>query len=272
MKVKKKRGGIVRMMMGVGIGLAAMGMALAAGCLWFEKRGEWQSLVAVIIPHHLLALDLIEESLEVVEGREEVTTIVLISPDHFSQARRGSLVMTDEREETEDFFRKLKLGKKVLVQKKTAAINLEHGLRGVEPIVREYFPRAEIILLGVTNHLEKETELELLGRQIGKLIGKGERVLIIISSDFAHYTTDELAQENDKKSVLALEELAVGSIDYREKIDNDCQNCWVVLDGFLNQFKDCHFNLINNQNSTNFGGEDRNVTSYVTGNFSCGGR
>jgi poly-gamma-glutamate synthesis protein (capsule biosynthesis protein) len=102
-------------------------------------------------------------------------------------------------------------------------------------------------------------------RNFGALLRKesNSSTLLVISSDFSHNTSKKFAKEQDEESLSVLKDLPNSDFD---KLNNDCRACIALLAGFLDH-TEYSFQLTENKDSTDFGGEDSNVTSYVSGYF-----
>ena len=96
---------------------------------------------------------------------------------------------------------------------------------------------------------------------MGKQLAQTPDTFLLISSDFSHYGDLATTRENDRQSMQAL--LNRQGITYQQ-INNDCPNCWWVLQGFLPQAK---FNLLSQSNSYYYSLVKENITSYFTGCF-----
>ena len=232
-----------------------------------KQRVAGQKTVAMVTSHHLLAAPLIARSYASVP--DSIERVILISPDHFhSRFSDGSIAFTTDSTwdgifgdmfPDKDFIAKVSdVSQKI--QLSDRPFLAEHGIYTEVPFLKHYFPQSEIVPLILKNDYDYQKFSDL-----GSLLRREStgRTLLVISSDFSHNTTRKKAQEYDKKSVSVLSNLQLGN--FRE-LNNDCRACIALLAGFLENEK-YDFQLLENKNSTDFGGEDRDVTSYISGLF-----
>jgi AmmeMemoRadiSam system protein B len=93
----------------------------------------------------------------------------------------------------------------------------EHSIEVQLPLLIRACPGAQIVPLAVSPRLEGHAEAgALLGRMLAELRAAGERILIVASSDFAHYPPARVCEEVDDRllgPLLALDEAALGKLD-----------------------------------------------------------
>jgi AmmeMemoRadiSam system protein B len=101
-----------------------------------------------------------------------------------------------------------------------AAHAYEHSLEVQLPFVARTCPKARIVAMAVSPRLRTHAEAGvLLGRLLAELRGAGERILLVASSDFAHYPPAPICEEADREllgPVLALD--ADGLRDLEDRI------------------------------------------------------
>ena len=93
----------------------------------------------------------------------------------------------------------------------------EHSIEVQLPLLARACPGARIVPLAVSPRLETHAQAgALLGRMLAELRAAGERILIVASSDFAHYPPARVCEEVDDRllgPLLALDEAALGKLD-----------------------------------------------------------
>jgi hypothetical protein len=93
----------------------------------------------------------------------------------------------------------------------------EHSIEVQLPLLIRACPGARIVPLAVSPRLEGHAEAgALLGRMLAELRAAGERILIVASSDFAHYPPARVCEEVDDRllgPLLALDGAALGKLD-----------------------------------------------------------
>ena len=238
-----------------------------------KKINFIKSPKAGIVSHHFLAKDSIACFFDNFPNKNEVKTIILIGPDHFhSFSGEQSLFFTTKLPWTTPFGNlspekriiDILLNNKLVVEN-NSVFQTEHSIYTEIPFIKKTFPKAKIVPLIVKNNFDYDTFQDFGQKVLAPLVE--ENSLILISSDFTHHSTNKEARQVDKKSLKALENL---SIKVLPEVTSDCRACLALLYGCLLEKDDdiCRdFKLFANQNSTDFGGEDSNVTSYIFGYY-----
>ncbi|HRH33350.1 MAG TPA: AmmeMemoRadiSam system protein B [bacterium] len=163
-----------------------------------------QNVTGLIVPHHLLAIDLIAGAFAGISANE-YQTIVVLSPDHFS-AGRSNISVTERNLNT--VFGDI-VTDKALVQKlkKLPFVNegnflyREHGQQAILPFVKYYFPETKVVTITFKPTTSK-TELDQL-IDILKIELPADS-LIVQSTDFSHYLTPDQASVFDDVSIKAI--------------------------------------------------------------------
>ncbi len=148
-----------------------------------------EGLKGMIVPHHLLANDIIE-NMYYTASNDDVKTILLISPDHFPNERRfmftskvpwmtefGKLFISD----TVDDFN---------IPINDKEVQDEHGLYVHMPYIKKYFKNAKVIPIAIS----KETNITELNRIVDNI---SEDTFVIASVDFSHYLDLKTANDRD---------------------------------------------------------------------------
>lgn len=152
---------------------------------------EMKEVKNMIVPHHLLASDLIA-NMYLTASNEDIERIILISPDHNSISNRKVITskkdwdMVSADEEYVD-----KLLELSFVYEDNIEIEKEHGINVHIPYIDKYFRNAEVTPLAVSKEISKDQLDELV-----ELIGDG--CMIISSVDFSHYLSLDQANKYDE--------------------------------------------------------------------------
>lgn len=235
-----------------------------------QKPTEDVNAVAGIISHHFLAKQLIADFYNKV-GSDKVSIVFLVSPDHYNNYFKPDSIAYTSYLNWDTPFGVLQTDNnsiKNLLSNKNIEINdsamgLEHGIYVEAPFIKKFFPNAKIVPLVLKNNLPYEKFLSL-GNAIKKISNNNS--ILIVSSDFTHDASADQASANDKKSIDVLKNLSADKVD---QVTNDCKQCIATLSGFLGDNNQNNFYLINNENSFDISGQDKNsVTSYVSGYYS----
>ena len=133
----------------------------------------------------------------------------------------------------------------------------EHGIYTLVPFLKNYFPKAKIVPL-ILKPKSNFEDFYNLGKEIADDFDKS-KTLMVISIDFSHYITASEAKKQDEQSIEILKTKDKEKISL---VSNDCPQCIAFLFGYLGEKPE--FNLIENSNSFEISGEDKDyVTSYV---------
>ena len=110
-----------------------------------------------VVPHHLLAKDVIEDFFSYISSQGKPETIVILSPDHFQSEilnDNNAFITLDwksglGKKEFENIKIDSLLGKKLADENKIAlnssAIVYDHGITNLIPFIIKYFPETNIL-------------------------------------------------------------------------------------------------------------------------------
>lgn len=184
-----------------------------------------------VVPHHLLAKEIIEKFFKALSEENQPETIVILSPDHFNAANALGyskfIAPAPFGEKIDD----LALDGELLENLYNAGIlvpgesfmALEHGITVLLPFIKKYFPESRVVPLVVPFALGLETA-EILAKIIEAQETKN--AIIIASVDFSHYLPESAAYLHDVKSISALINFQKEKF---EKLDVDCWQCLYAL-------------------------------------------
>jgi len=230
--------------------------------IFSEKEEEKQKIIAGIISHHFLAKSLIADFFSKISP-ENVETVIIIGPDHFNKLE--NLIATSKLSwktpfgdlpANQDLIGKIIEGD---ISENDVVFYNEHSVYTLMPFVKKVFPEAKVVPLIVNSRYDFE-KLYNLGKMVRS--EAGDKTILIISSDFSHHATISEAMENDKKSIQALQNLKLENLN---NVTCDCRNCLAFALGFTGEGK--KFVLLDNKNSADFDGGDKDITSYVAGYY-----
>jgi MEMO1 family protein len=171
-------------------------------------------LKGVIVPHHLLAGELIARGVGCLRNRE-LTTIVLITPNHFERGQAmivsglGSWSTDFGLVETNvDFL--LSLEAVNLVKFDDEALYQEHAIRDLMPYLAYYLPNVTVAPIMLSGYIDKEETKKLADNLLA--IAQLDSTAIIASIDFSHYLDAYSAQKNDALTLELIRQRNVGQI------------------------------------------------------------
>lgn len=156
------------------------------------------TIVAGVVPHHLVAGALIIELLrEIAAQAPEV--IVLVGPNHHNQGSRVITGFSDWQTplgpaKTERNVVRALLDTKKIYQDE-AVLDQEHAVGNLIPLIKHCLPKAQVVPI-ILHHDVSLTEVdELLDVLKPLLVDK--KAILLASVDFSHYLTREQAQKKD---------------------------------------------------------------------------
>lgn len=230
------------------------------------QEHQKENIIAGITSHHFLAKKLIARFYSGISNKVE--NVILIGPDHYNvlDSKNVDVVTTEltwntpyGKIEANNLLIKDFLDKNSNIKISDNAFKMEHSIYIEVPFIKKVFPQAKIIPLIVKNTYDYY-RFARLGESLSESVK--ENSLVIVSSDFSHGATVAETEKYDKQSIDALRNLKLENID---SINCDCRACLAIVFGFLGDSN--NFHLIENKNSSDFGGPDKTVTSYVSGYF-----
>jgi AmmeMemoRadiSam system protein B len=224
--------------------------------------------VAGVVPHHLLAADIIARFYEGLR-KEDPEIILLLGPNHYDQGDTAVLTSDldwatpfGDLETDNDFVGRLRVSFGPIASDRTV-IAKEHALTSQVAFIRQAFPQARLVPLILKPSLS-ESEAIRLAQSISAVVGQ-KKALLIISADFSHYKDSDTAQAEDKASIAILETMD------KEKISSmavDTPASIQVLMEYASA-KGATFQLRENSNSAILSGQKdiKSTTSYVSGYY-----
>lgn len=239
----------------------------------YEKVGDVQEkgeAIGAIVNHHLLAPDLIAETLTVA-ATNKPRTVVLISPNHFF-AGLGQAILSEYDWQTP--YGILEADKDVVSRlAESGAANIdetpfekEHGISNIVAFIKKAILNAKFVPLIIKDTIS-ENELAKLIDVLEYNLSSDS--LIIGSFDFSHYLPSAAADFHDEKSDAILDSLEYQSTDH---LDIDSRPGLEILLKIIKARGGNSFTLLGATNSAKILKDEDTVenTSYVTGVFTNG--
>lgn len=173
----------------------------------FEIKHEDGVVRGCIIPHHLLAKDLIHEVFQHVK-KYNYKTVVLIGPDHESKDMGKIFTSLNDWQTPMGILKTDKKTSSELLKNSFMAENdeklvKEHSVSGIIPFIKYYMEDAEVITLVLTKQV-KQKDVNVLVEKLCQNIN-AEETLFIASIDFSHYLELNKADIMDKISIEAIQ-------------------------------------------------------------------
>jgi poly-gamma-glutamate synthesis protein (capsule biosynthesis protein) len=195
-----------------------------------SDSGNKQDIVSGVVPHHLLAKDIMEDFFSYISSREKPKTIVILSPDHFQSGilMESNSFITIGLKGDDKKFNNLKvdtlLWGKLFKENKMAlnnsAVIAEHGVTVLLTYIKKYFPETNILPILIPADITKERVEQLV-----KTIDENTLLdtIVVASVDFSHYLPSRAADLHDTKSIRVL-------LNFEEENFKNIEvDCWQAL-------------------------------------------
>ncbi|MEO5758430.1 MAG: AmmeMemoRadiSam system protein B [Mesorhizobium sp.] len=170
-----------------------------------------QRLTGIVVPHHLLAADLVALGFHAASGFR-YKRIIILSPDHFHKTQklyattlRGFDTVLGPVAADTQAVRLLEANSGMVED--SCLFDKEHGVRAMLPFLHHYFPEAKIVPVAMSVKA-KRGDWDRLAEAL-KPIVDGD-TLIVESTDFSHYLPQHDSRRFDQQS---LNMLAAASLD-----------------------------------------------------------
>lgn len=221
----------------------------------------------LIVPHHLLAKDLIHEAFQI-SDRTKYKTIVVFGPDHES-VDRGKVFTSSSNWQTPTGI--LNANKDIIeiisnldfVVENNEKLTIEHSISGLVPFIEYYYYDVKIIPIALTKQLTLENLDKLLKSLIENV--EAEDTLFISSVDFSHYLSLEDANEMDKISIEAISNKDIKKIKTFTNDNIDSPNCIAAMLKAMELIGVKNMKILNKSNSQIILNKKLDeTTSYIT--------
>ncbi|HMO46811.1 MAG TPA: AmmeMemoRadiSam system protein B [Rubrivivax sp.] len=169
------------------------------------------AVTGLVLPHHRVASDLIASGMVTAARGAQPERIVLLTPDHFRRATRAFATTPRDFDTV--------LGRVAVDRRAVAALlrspqvaasplfEREHGIGELLPYVARLFPGVPMLPVAVRIGATR-AQWEHMAAQLAPWVTP--RTLIIQSTDFSHYLTQEQARRHDQQM---LHVIAAGDLD-----------------------------------------------------------
>lgn len=220
-----------------------------------------------ILPHHLLASDLIHEVFQNVSN-QHYETVVLIGPDHES-ILMGKIFTTLKDWQTPfgvlntDLSVARELLKNGFLLEDDEKLTIEHSISSIVPFVKYYLNDAKIVSLAMTKQTKLE-DIEKLIDDLSNLVDL-DKTLFISSVDFSHYLDLDNANQMDSISMEAIENKNINKIMSFTNDNLDSPVSIVTMLKMMDKLYEVDVHMINHSNSELITKQRMDeTTSYIT--------
>ena len=162
-------------------------------------------IYAGVVPHHLLASNIISKFFESLK-MDVPETLIMLSVDHFHQCNsEGVGFITTNSTSFKDLQIEIELiqslESKFLILKDDSKLSLDHGILDILPFLKVNFPDIRFAPFIVSQSLSLEKAREFT-EKIHEL--SSDKTIVVASVDFSHYLPEEIAKLHDEKSERVL--------------------------------------------------------------------
>lgn len=253
------------------------------GCMYYNEKDfvasvnkaekiEIQNFIqAGIVPHHLLAGDMIASFFKTL-ANSEPEVLILIGPNHKRVGEKkintgrwnwntpfGVLEADDKV--FEDIFDSVDYGEDI------GLLFNEHSISGLVPYVKYYMPDTKLIPIVLHGNLSLE-DSKTFARSIFEAT-KGKKCIVVGSVDFSHYLSPEKADEMDTISLKAIKERDIETISKMNNDYLDTPPTIITIIELTEMLEAEKLEIMGHSNSAIISGEySESTTSYFTILFS----
>lgn len=227
-----------------------------------KDQKQTRHIYAALVPHHLLAGNLISEIFSKLQS-QDIKTVILIGPNHYE--------VGNENLQTNNTNWNTPFGKvdginllPSLSKAKSEHMTNEHSIAGLIPYVAHYLPKAKVFSI-IIKHGTTDKELEKLNNQINNIWN--DQTVLIASVDFSHYLPPEVADQKDNYTKPILLELNQQRVYNLSNDYMDSPTSLALLFKICRSHEVKNFSLINHANSAQLLSNPylTSTTSYFTG-------
>ncbi len=224
-----------------------------------------------VVPHHLLAKDIIETFYRDLYKIGNPDLIILLSPDHYKSSifLGGDFITSNTK-----IFKGLKIEEGIINSLKDTIsiipnnfyLEKEHGITNQIPFIKKYFPKSTLLPIIVSQSASNE-KLSILVEHLYK--ASPTNTFVIASVDFSHYLPSDIAYFHDVRSIRALLNFEKENF---KNIDVDSWQSLFIMRYFA-RLKRCEFPIIiSHKNSNDYFPDiySESTTSYFSVIFKSG--
>ncbi len=233
----------------------------------YELKKDIGTIHGCIVPHHLLAKDLIHEVFQNV-CKNKYKTVVLIGPDHES-IEKGKIFTTLSDWQTPMGILETDktitggLIKDNIITENDEKLTKEHSTSGIVPFIKYYLGDVKIITLVLTKQT-KINDIEKLVESLHECINIDE-TLFIGSVDFSHYLDLDTANKMDSESMEAIKNKEMNKIINFTNDNLDSPLSIITMLKMMDKINSNNSIVLNHSNSELILKEKvKETTSYIT--------
>lgn len=233
-----------------------------------NKQKLTRDVSGVVIPHHLLASDIIVEFFSNIPNSQSVKRVILIGPNHYE---RGDTVFTTSRygwkTPVGDVLPDINLIDELT--KKTSSLEVnelvieqEHSIGGIASFIAHYLPTAHIVPIVISRqaNLSDLKELATILKNIDT-----EETIFVSSVDFSHYLSLSEAEEKDSETLKILRQRDLETLLKLDESNTDSPEALALLLLLMEQQGIYSFDVVEHKNSADYTNKTEvETTSYYS--------
>lgn len=172
-----------------------------------------------IVPHHLLASDMIAGFFALAAKEEDAyDTVVILAPSHFPEVDDAPILTADalwrtphgDVQPASEPIALLTGNPLLAARNNPAALENDHGVSGLIPFAAHFLPGAQVVPVLLSPAVTPEQLAELQSILTGWC--RDRRTLLLVSVDFSHYLTEPEAELRDAETAAAIAQRDMGRI------------------------------------------------------------
>ncbi|WP_338287909.1 AmmeMemoRadiSam system protein B [Luteolibacter sp. LG18] len=227
-----------------------------------------QPVSGVTVPHHLLAVDMIADTLRLAAGHR-YERILLLSPDHF---RRGTTLCSTTTRPFKTALGDVAVDAEAVrtllgdpAVSESSLFSHEHGVQAILPFLARWFPGTPVVPMALDIRSKPE-EWPALANRLKPLVTAD--TLIVQSTDFSHYLSQPEAARRDQETLRLLacgDSARIPALGQPQNLDSKaCQWLHMTLEREVNGIAAPA--VVDNRNAIRYGGrqDEPRTTSYIT--------
>ncbi|HOJ09208.1 MAG TPA: AmmeMemoRadiSam system protein B [Clostridiales bacterium] len=227
------------------------------------------SIKGGIVPHHLLASNMIASFFKTISV-EQPEVVIIIAPNHKGT---GVKAVHTGSWSWQTPFGILEADVDIvnsLVDSKTADMNFDlleedHSIAGLVPYIKYYMPDTKIVPIMLHGSFGLQNAQKLGQNLQEKLENENKKSTIIASVDFSHYLPLEEARQMDEISIKAIENRDINIIQHFNNDYMDSPPSIIALLSAMNASGAEHMKMLDHSNSDEIAGaRSSETTSYFT--------
>lgn len=234
-----------------------------------KVKPEYQKIYGGIVPHHLIAGDIIADLFSRL-SLQKPKTIILVGPNHYEV---GNALVISSDKDWQTVFGRVEIDRKVinsLKEKNLISFNdqvmlEEHSVQGSMPYIKYFTPKTKIVPLILSNMITKK-EIMALAEALFDSVEDG--AVVVAPVDFSHHLSSD---EADKRDEVTLEIMKNKDIDQllmlkSQNVDSPPSIALIMM--LMEKIGHGNFILEHHTNSGKMLGDtSQEVTSYIAGTF-----